>query len=100
MKEEELFGKREAGTAERPPWNPTTMTGCMQAADSQLNTFTLETDVRVRGQMKFLIDIGAELCLCTHDSLRGGPVYKPLKTVNVEGIIQQVEKTLGEIKIK
>jgi hypothetical protein len=33
---------------------------------------TLETDAGVKGSMKFLIDKGAELCLCKYSSIKKG----------------------------
>lgn len=52
----------------------------------------------VRENMKFLVDAGAELCLCKYSSNREGIVYVTRKILNVMGISDS-EKTLGELGI-
>jgi hypothetical protein len=89
------------GTGEQPFWDPATvMLGCTRTAGSPLNTVTLETDVGVKGNMKFLIDTGAELCLCKYSSVKEGISYNSKKSLNVKGISDSVEKTLGELNIR
>jgi hypothetical protein len=89
------------GTGAQPFWDPATvMLGCTQTAGSPLSTVTLETDAGVRGSMKFLIDTGAELCLCKYSSIKEGIAYNSKKTLNVKGISDSIEKTLGELKIR
>jgi hypothetical protein len=50
--------------------------------------------------LRFLIDSGADLCLCKHGSLKEGTVYDSAKSVNVKGISSTIEKTLGEVMLK
>jgi hypothetical protein len=76
------------------------MLGCTRTAGSPLNTLTLETDAGVKGNMKFLIDTGAQLCLCKYASIKEGIPYNSRKTLNVNGISDSVEKTLGELSIR
>jgi hypothetical protein len=89
------------GTEEQPFWDPATvMLGCTKTAGSPLDTVTIETDAGVKGNMRFLIDTGAELSLCKYSSIKEGISYNPTKTVNVKGISDSIEKTLGELKIR
>jgi hypothetical protein len=50
--------------------------------------------------MKLLVDTGAELCLLKHWSLKEGAVYNPSTTINVRGISNKTERTLGEVNAK
>jgi hypothetical protein len=49
--------------------------------------------------MRFLIDTGAELCLCKYSSIKEGISYDTRKTLNVKGISDSIIKTLGELNI-
>jgi hypothetical protein len=50
--------------------------------------------------MKFLIDTGAELCLCKYSSVKECTVYNSKKIINVKGISDSVEKTSEEVDIR
>jgi hypothetical protein len=71
-----------------------------RAAGSPLDTVTLSVDVGERNKLRFLIDSGADLCLCKHGSLKEGTVYNSARSVNVKGISNAIEKTLGEVMLK
>jgi hypothetical protein len=56
--------------------------------------------IGIRSEMKLLIDTGAELCLVKHSSVKEGTVYNPSTILNVRGISNETEKTLGEVNAK
>jgi hypothetical protein len=64
-----------------------------------LDTITLSVFVEEREKMGFLLDYGADLCLCKHGSTREGSVYNSARSFNVKVISNVVEKT-GEIALK
>jgi hypothetical protein len=66
-----------AGDRGAIPWKPSqTILGCTRKATTALNTVTVTTDIGVKGEIKFLIDTGAELCLLKYTSIKDGTVYR------------------------
>ena len=95
------YGKRGAGTGEQPHCKPhPTVLGCTKEATTALNTVTMGTDIGFEDEIKLLIDTGAELCLLKHKSIRDGTAYNPHLALNVRGISEGTERTLGEINVK
>jgi hypothetical protein len=64
-----------------------------------LNTVKGKMNIGVKDEM-VLVDTGAELCLLKHSSLKEGTVYNPSTTINVRGISNEIERTLGEVNAK
>jgi hypothetical protein len=60
----------------------------------------LKTDIGIRGEVKLLIDTGAELCLLKYTSLKDGTAYNPNTVLNVRGISKGTEKTFGEVNVR
>jgi hypothetical protein len=88
------------GRESSPSGPQVVMLGCTRAADSPLDTVTLSVDVGERNKLRFLIDSGADLCLCKHGGLEEGTVYNSAISVNVKGISNAIEMTLGEVMLK
>jgi hypothetical protein len=59
----------------------------------------LQVDKGVKENLKFLVDMGAQLNLCKYTSIKEGSVYDPKRVVNVRGISCRTERTLGEIEM-
>jgi hypothetical protein len=57
-------------------------------------------NIGVKNEMKLLVDTGAELCLLKHSSMKEGTAYNPSTTLNVRGISNETERTLGEVDAK
>jgi hypothetical protein len=93
--------KREEGTGVQPHWKPPLeILGCTREATTVLNTVTVKMNIGVKNEMKLLVDTEAELCLLKHSSLKEGTVYNPSITLNVRGISNETERTLGEVDPK
>jgi hypothetical protein len=56
--------------------------------------------LELRGEVKLLIDTGAELCLLKYFSLKDGTAYNPNTALNVRGISKGTERTSGEINVR
>jgi hypothetical protein len=65
-----------------------------------MNMVTVATDIGVKGELKLLIDTGAELCLLKYTSIKDGTVYRSDTALSVQGISSEIERTLGEVNAK
>jgi hypothetical protein len=79
--------------------DPSSSVVCTRAADSLLDTVTLFIGVGER-KMRFVLDSGADLCLCKHGSIKEGIVYNSARSVNVNGVSNVIENMLGERVLK
>ena len=74
--------------------------GCKEHCKSDLDTETVTVDLSKTGNLKFLINTGAEISVLKGTSLRPACSYESTKGINIKGISSSLLRTEGTTRLK
>jgi len=77
-----------------------TVNECKEHCQSKLDTVTIRVDISKRGNMRFLIDTGAEISVVKCTSLRPEISYESAKGISIKGISSSCLRTEGTARLK
>jgi len=103
------IGKWRTGAVEQPDGCPPNqlegcpkfrINECKRHYKSELDTVTVRTDSSKTGQLKFLIDTGAEISVVKDSSLNKEIIYELTEGISIKGISGSFLKTEGTARLK